>query len=195
MSTKRKASLGCNVLQAVTYREVDQAGTAYPQFNRELESESASALGSCLYYASLCWPSPMWCYHTWPAKTLCYHTSPAKALCYHTWPAQALCYHTCAAPKSACHAFSSLVSDYNMPSDVPRFGDEGCYEVMLWESVLLRLVRGYAALENEQAVRRYATKAAALRMAETGEDGGWLAVAENPRKTEAWAGRGEKRKV
>ncbi|TFK87035.1 hypothetical protein K466DRAFT_599845 [Polyporus arcularius HHB13444] len=67
---------------------------------------------------------------------------------------------------------------------------EGCYEVMLWESVLLRLVRGYAALENEQAVRHYATKAAALRMAETGEDGGWLAVAENPRKTEAWAGRG-----
>ncbi|RDX47180.1 hypothetical protein OH76DRAFT_798849 [Lentinus brumalis] len=72
---------------------------------------------------------------------------------------------------------------------------EGCYVPLLWELLLQRLVRGFATQENEQAVRHYARKAAELRMAHSGEDGGWLAVAENPRKTEGWAWRSERRKV
>ncbi|RPD58856.1 SET domain-containing protein [Lentinus tigrinus ALCF2SS1-7] len=67
------------------------------------------------------------------------------------------------------------------------------YEPNLWEPVLARLVKACAVLEHEQGVRLYATKAAELRMAYTGEDGGWREVAENPRQTEWWAKLGAKR--
>lgn len=66
---------------------------------------------------------------------------------------------------------------------------EGCYEPGLWELVLERLVKASAVLENEDAVRHYAKKAAELRTAQSGSDGGWCAVAENPRQTEWWAKR------
>ncbi|RDX47167.1 SET domain-containing protein [Lentinus brumalis] len=70
---------------------------------------------------------------------------------------------------------------------------EGCYNRGLWEPLLTRLVKGYAVLENAERVRFYATKAAQLRTLYTEEDGGWRAVADNPRQTEWWAKLGAKR--
>ncbi len=70
---------------------------------------------------------------------------------------------------------------------------EGCYNRGLWEPLLTRLVKGYAVLENAERVRFYATKAAQLRSLYTEEDGGWRAVADNPRQTEWWAKLGAKR--
>ena len=70
---------------------------------------------------------------------------------------------------------------------------EECHEPFLWEPVLVQLVKGYAVLEDEERVRYYATKAAELRTAFTGSDGGWLAVAEHPRETDWWARLGAKR--
>ncbi|RPD58857.1 SET domain-containing protein [Lentinus tigrinus ALCF2SS1-7] len=73
---------------------------------------------------------------------------------------------------------------------------EGCYvfSTGLCESVLLRLVKACSVLQNEEAVRFYATQAALIRMAHTGSDGGWRAVAENPRRTDWWAKFTAKRK-
>ncbi|RDX47166.1 SET domain-containing protein [Lentinus brumalis] len=71
--------------------------------------------------------------------------------------------------------------------------EEYC-EPSLWEPVLARLVKGCSVLEDEKEVRFYATKAAELRTAYTGSDGGWRAVAENPRQTDWWAKLGDKRK-
>ena len=70
---------------------------------------------------------------------------------------------------------------------------EECHEPFLWEPVLVQLVKGYAILEDEERVRYYATKAAELRTAFTGSDGGWLAVAEHPWETDWWARLGAKR--
>lgn len=50
-----------------------------------------------------------------------------------------------------------------------------------------------SVLENEENVRKYALTAALLRKTHTGSDGGWVAVARNPRKTEWWAKLGAKR--
>ena len=65
---------------------------------------------------------------------------------------------------------------------------EGCVPDALWEPVLARLVKAYSVLCDEERVRKYARRAAELRMAFTGKDGGWTAVAEHPRETEWWAG-------
>ncbi len=72
---------------------------------------------------------------------------------------------------------------------------EGCYAPALWEPVLTRLVQAYAVFEDEERVRYYSTKAAELRTLYTESDGGWLAVAANPRLTEWWGKLGTKRKV
>ncbi|RDX42811.1 SET domain-containing protein [Lentinus brumalis] len=64
--------------------------------------------------------------------------------------------------------------------------EEGCFDPALWEPVLTRLVKYYSVFKDEARVRHYATKAAGLR---TDEDGGWRAVAENPRMTEWWGKR------
>ncbi|TFK87020.1 SET domain-containing protein [Polyporus arcularius HHB13444] len=69
--------------------------------------------------------------------------------------------------------------------------EEGCYDPALWEPVLRRLVKYYSVFKDEARVRHYATKAAGLRMvhADSDDDGGWRAVAENPRMTEWWGKR------
>ncbi|KAI0711393.1 hypothetical protein C8Q76DRAFT_736426 [Earliella scabrosa] len=72
---------------------------------------------------------------------------------------------------------------------------EGWFDDALWEPVLARLVRGCSVWESEEDVRKYALDAALLRKTFTGSDGGWAAVAANPRQTDWWAklGRGAKR--
>ncbi|TFK85728.1 SET domain-containing protein [Polyporus arcularius HHB13444] len=72
---------------------------------------------------------------------------------------------------------------------------EEFYEPCSWEPILALLVKGHAVLENEERVQYFATKAAELRTAYTGSDGGWRAVAANPRQTHWWGKLGEKRKM
>ncbi len=72
---------------------------------------------------------------------------------------------------------------------------EEFYEPCSWEPILALLVKGHAVLENEERVQYFATKAAELRTAYTGSDGGWRAVAANPRQTDWWGKLGEKRKM
>ena len=62
----------------------------------------------------------------------------------------------------------------------------GCYEMSTYESLLERLVKSFAIMRDEEGVRNCANRAAELRTAFTGEDGGWRAIAENPRKVEWW---------
>ncbi|EMD36059.1 hypothetical protein CERSUDRAFT_115970 [Gelatoporia subvermispora B] len=57
---------------------------------------------------------------------------------------------------------------------------------MLLAAVFSRLCKAYAALGDEEAVKRYATQAAALEKAFTGSDGGWLVVASAPRDSAWW---------
>ena len=66
---------------------------------------------------------------------------------------------------------------------------EGFFLHGLWEPVLARLVKGHSVLQNEDEVRRYALLAASLKRAETGSDGGWTAVVENPKQTDWWGKR------
>ncbi|TFK88170.1 SET domain-containing protein [Polyporus arcularius HHB13444] len=66
--------------------------------------------------------------------------------------------------------------------------EEEFYDPALSEPVLTRLVKAYSVFEDEERVRHYATRAAELRMlhADWDEDGGWRAVAQNPRMTVWW---------
>ncbi|OCH91995.1 SET domain-containing protein [Obba rivulosa] len=64
--------------------------------------------------------------------------------------------------------------------------EERVMEERLCRVVLSRLCKAYAALEDEEGVKRCARHAAALEKAWIGHDGGWLAVAANPRNTLWW---------
>ena len=70
--------------------------------------------------------------------------------------------------------------------------EEGWFHPNLWESVLVRLVKGYSVLQDENSVRRYAIIAALFKKAYTGSDGGWWDVARNPTRTEWWGKLGQK---
>ncbi|OCH91994.1 SET domain-containing protein [Obba rivulosa] len=59
-------------------------------------------------------------------------------------------------------------------------------EERLSRVVFSRLCKAYAALEDEEAVKKYARQAAAYETAWTGSDGGWLAVAAAPQETAWW---------
>ena len=66
---------------------------------------------------------------------------------------------------------------------------ENLFPSGLWKLVLARLVIGHSVLEQEFEVRKYALMAALLKKAETGSDGGWAAVVQNPRQTDWWGKR------
>ncbi|OCH89528.1 SET domain-containing protein, partial [Obba rivulosa] len=64
-------------------------------------------------------------------------------------------------------------------------GERSMNDVLL-RVIFSRLCKVYAALEDEEAVRKYAKQAAALETAFTGGDGGWRAVAAAPRNNIWW---------
>ena len=71
--------------------------------------------------------------------------------------------------------------------------EERWFPEQVWEAVVVRLVRGFAVLEDEAAVRKYALAAVVLKKTFAGTDGGWAAVARNPRQTDWWGKLGKNR--
>lgn len=65
--------------------------------------------------------------------------------------------------------------------------EEQCWEEDVWWAHLKRLCQAYAALENEEQVRKWAELAAALATVFTGDDQGWLDVAMEPKRINWWA--------
>ena len=89
------------------------------------------------------------------------------------------------------------ISDPTQPDDVivvacntviKIFDDEHYYEDPLWPIWYQRLVKAYCALEDEPNARKWAKKAAKLyqMFVGVGEDGGWEAVAKDPKRTDWW---------
>lgn len=64
---------------------------------------------------------------------------------------------------------------------------EGYVEEGVWERTLILMCKAYGVLEDREQVAKWALIAAALRIAFTGEDGGWRAIAENPERIEWWS--------
>ncbi|OCH89503.1 hypothetical protein OBBRIDRAFT_732523 [Obba rivulosa] len=73
-------------------------------------------------------------------------------------------------------------------------GERSMNDVLL-PVIFSRLCKAYAALEDEEAVRKYAKQAAALETAFTGDDGGWHAVAAAPRNNIWWGLRRKARQI
>ncbi|KAK7680318.1 hypothetical protein QCA50_016558 [Cerrena zonata] len=67
-----------------------------------------------------------------------------------------------------------------------------CYS-SLWPVWYQRIVKAYCALEDEENARKWAQKAAKLARAWALHDGGWDAVAKNPRMTDWWGLRANTR--
>lgn len=72
--------------------------------------------------------------------------------------------------------------------------EEGCYHAEVWPAHVQHLVKSYCALENRDAVRKWAEKAAVLTCVYTGDDKGWMKVAAYPEKTVWWGRRTKVRK-
>ena len=63
---------------------------------------------------------------------------------------------------------------------------ERYYNHCVWVVWYQRLVKAYCALEDEENARKWASKAAKLHKAYALTDGGWDAVAKDPRSTDWW---------
>lgn len=99
-------------------------------------------------------------------------------------------------------ALQSWVSDSTKPDDlilvecmtiIKILDDEKYYTDNVWAVWYQRLVKAYCALEDEENARKWAKKAAGLQRAFTLNDGGWEAVAKDPKKTDWWGLRAKTR--
>ena len=63
---------------------------------------------------------------------------------------------------------------------------ERYYNHCVWVVWYQRLVKAYCTLEDEENARKWASKAAKLHKAYALTDGGWDAVAKDPRSTDWW---------
>ena len=92
-------------------------------------------------------------------------------------------------PEEMVHVIDSL-NGFSLAVHVYALMEqENLFPSGLWKLVLARLVIGHSVLEQEFEVRKYALMAALLKKAETGSDGGWAAVVQNPRQTDWWGKR------
>ncbi|KAH9841091.1 uncharacterized protein C8Q71DRAFT_438937 [Rhodofomes roseus] len=78
---------------------------------------------------------------------------------------------------AACEAVMAMIDE------------EGCIEDVVWPVCLHWLCKANSVLGREEEARARARRAAGLARAFTGEDGGWVKVADDPRMTEWWCCR------